>query len=114
MKRRHSSAKAVAWAIPVYGVLVILGLAEELLHHSWAVALLMLPVGGWLLGRRAAARSGWVLPSRRQRRDRNRAQLTELRAQIAELEDAAGRPLTAITASYRLIQRKYRGGDDRR
>lgn len=58
--------------------LLMLTFAEDLLHHSWGVAaaLILLPAGAWLLGRWQGARSGQVVP----RRDRNRAELAQLRA----------------------------------
>ena len=41
------------------------------------------------------------------RADQYRAELSRVRAQIDDLEDAAARPIEAITATYRHVQRQY-------
>jgi hypothetical protein len=111
MIRQRSSARALIWGVLAFALLALLGAAEALLRHSAGevIVIVVLPVAAFLLGRRSGFRPGRVLP----RRDRNRAELAELRGQVAELEDAAGRPLAAIVASYRCVQGLYRAGGER-
>ena len=87
--------------------LLMLTFAEDLLHHSWGVAaaLILLPAGAWLLGRWQGGRAGQFMP----RRDRNRAELARLRAQVDLFEDAARRSLDAATASYEHVQSRMHG-----
>lgn len=106
--RRHSGVRAVALYVAVMVPLLLLALIEDLLHHSWGVAaaLIVPPVAAWLLGRWQGARSGQVMP----RRDRTRAELAQLRAQVARFEDAAGRSLDAATAGHEHIPSRMYGG----
>jgi hypothetical protein len=113
MTRKRSSARTLIWGALAFALLALLGAAEALVRHSAGevAVILLLPVAAFLVGRRSGfrpARAPRALP----RRDRNRADLAELRGQVAELEDAAGRPLAVILASYRRIQGQNRAGGD--
>jgi hypothetical protein len=64
-RRKHGSASSLAWAVPLFAVLAILGLAEELVSHViiFVPAAAVAVAGGYLLGRRHGA----LWPSRQAR-----------------------------------------------
>ena len=108
---RRSGRRAFAWWLALMAVVLVLGAAEAIVSHGLvlAVLLVLLPAGGYLLGRRHGGRRIRHL-DQRPARERAGDELARLRAAVADLEDAAGRPLAVITASYRRIQRHYGGG----
>ena len=110
----------------VFGVviaLVVLLVAAPILAHLAVVLVLLTTAGAgcYRLGlrRRPVARAQISTPDpqaaqlRRQLdeaaalADQYRAELSRVRAQIDDLEDAAARPIEAITATYRHVQRQY-------
>ncbi len=111
VNRRRSSLRAFAWWLPLMACLLVLAAAEVIVSHGVVVAVLLvaLPPAGYALGRRHGGRRIRHL-DQRPARERAGDELARLRAAVADLESAAGRPLAAITASYRRIQRNYRGG----
>ena len=111
--RRRSSVRAIAWSVLASVLIFAVGTAEAILRHpaGQAAALVLLPIGAYALGRwhgrrRAAPRH----LDQRAAHERAADELARLRAAVADLEDAAGRPVAAIAASYRRIQRQYREG----
>lgn len=85
--------------MPVCGAIIMLAAAEAIVSHGagLAVVIVALPVAAYLVGRRQSRLSA-TRPAV-QRDNPARAELARLRADVAELEDAAGRPLDAILAS---------------
>jgi hypothetical protein len=107
--RRRSGARTIICGLFAVAAITVLGAAEALLRHplGQVAAMVGLPIAAYLLGRRSGrrsvARAGTSLAT----------ELAALRSQVAELEDAARRPLAAILASYRRIQSNYQDGGNR-
>jgi hypothetical protein len=104
---RGGSRLAVAWSVSAFLAVAVLAAADDVLRHDLGqlAAAVLIGAGGYVAGRRRR-RISW--PGRVPDPERHElVELAELRRQVAELEDAAGRPLAAITATYRHLQRRY-------
>lgn len=100
----------VTWLAATLVVLAVLGTAEAIIRHGLILAALfvVLPAAGYALGRRHGLRA--LRERSRYLPERLAEELAWYRRSLAELEEAAGRPLSAIIASYRRIQRRYSDG----
>jgi hypothetical protein len=110
MSSRNRTVRHVAWCAAAVLVLTLLGAAEAIVGHVLVLIALvvLLPVAAFLAGR-------WH--GLRQLRERSRylperlaEELAWYRRSLAELEEAAGRPLSAIIGSYRRIHDRYDDG----
>ena len=120
VRRGRSSAKAVAWWMAAMVVVLILAAAEAIVAHTVVLVLMAgaAVAGAYVLGRlqgRAGARGASGAGQLRAERNDLRRQVVKLEADAARhdelvdaLEDAAGRPIEAIIATYRLVQRQYK------
>jgi hypothetical protein len=130
MPRRRSSEAtgAIILFLVVCGVVAAVQLAE---HLAPLVLLAGAGYGGWRWRQRRGPRGASLGPSEnseldsaksaRRRRmvqaevvsedaarvEQLQAELSRVRRQVADLEDAAGRPVDAITQTYRHLQRQY-------
>jgi hypothetical protein len=112
VSRRRSSLRAFVWFALAVVVITMLAAAEALVRHSLGqvAVVVLLPVAGYVLGRWQGSRRGRPRQlDTRPARERAADELARLRALVADLEGAAGRPAEAIVASYRAIQRRYGG-----
>ncbi len=109
-RRSTRNSSGAGGALAVFLIVAAVAAAAQMLQHALVqvLAAVAIAAAGYGLGRRS--RTGQPRPPRGAQ---TRAELARLRAEVAELEHAAGRPLTTITASYRHIQRQYRAGGGR-
>ena len=105
-RRRHRSARAVAWWLLAMAALSVLALAEFIVSRAvvFVPAAAVAVAGAYVLGRR----HGSLRPSRPAGTRRLEAAQRERLA--AELEALANRSLSEIVDSYRVIARRYQGG----
>jgi hypothetical protein len=94
-------------------LIIMLGTAEALLRHSVVLVagLVVLPAAAYALGRRHGLRA--LRARSRYLPERLAEELAWYRRSLAELEETAGRPLSAIIASYRRVQSHYQTPGDR-
>lgn len=87
-RRRHSSLRALAWGMPLFGIVVVLAAAEAILSHGWGLVavIVALPAAGYLVGRRHGRRAG--ADDQAQLRAENRA----LKAKCKTLSDMINGP----------------------
>jgi hypothetical protein len=99
----------------VFALVAIVGAVADILQRGLGQLVVggLLAAGGYMLGRRAGRRPEQPRVHSACR-DETQAELARLRADVAELEDAAARPLSAIVASYQHIAGRYRNGSSRR
>ena len=106
----------VAWVVFILAHILVLVLTVAAVVAAYRL--------GRLRGTRAQVTSGspgcdpkviqgHAVDPERERAAQLEAELSRVRQLVADIEDAAGRPVEAIIASYRHIQRQYKTGDRR-
>jgi hypothetical protein len=113
MTRRNRTVRHLAWCAAAVLLLTMLGAAEAIVGHGLVLIALvvLLPVAAFLAGRWHGLRQ--LRERSRYLPDRMAEELAWYRRSLAELEEAAGRPLSAIIASYRRVQSRYQAPGDR-
>lgn len=105
---RKSSVHAFGWLLIVSAALSVFGAVEAILRHGLVLMVVVIPAtaAAYLAGRRHALRE--LRNRSRELPERLVEELAWYRRSLAELEEAAGRPLSVILASYRRVGRRYR------